>query len=309
MITLTNEAISIAVLDHGAELCSIKKNGREYLWQSDEKYWKRYSPVLFPFVGNVWEKKYRVEKAGQPVELPMSQHGFARDMDFVLVERTKDSVLYRLCSDSETRKRYPYDFVLEIGYRLQGNQVEVLWRVINPMDEVLHYQIGAHPAFYWPLLSDDQIAAGTASQEERLAKDHLRGYFHFDTDSQEVVSRLIGEGGCIRAEERRTEKLENGYMRLMTETFDHDALVLEDDQVHQVTLCGEDKKPYLTLDFDTHLVGLWSQPGKNAPFVCIEPWYGRADGVGYKGLLPDREHMQHLDPKQIQEYRYTITIH
>lgn len=312
MKTISNNVLSISVHEHGAELCSIRRVredgtlGREYLWQADEKYWKRYSPVLFPFVGNVWQKKYRVD--GQ--EYAMGQHGFARDMEFVPVETTEPMhLLYELCSSGQTLAKYPFAFRLEIGYTLRANEVEVLWRVTNTGDKPMPYQIGAHPAFFWPLLTDEEIAAGTEAQELRLQKDNLRGYFRFDTQADRLVSRMIGEGGCILADERREEMLQDGTLRLTTDTFDHDALVLEDGQVHRVTLCGEDAEPYLSLLFDAPLVGLWSQPKKNAPFVCIEPWYGRADGIGYAGELKQREHEQLLAPAQKAEYRYTIQIH
>ena len=35
MKTLSNQQLSIQVSEHGAELCSIKCNNREYLWQAD----------------------------------------------------------------------------------------------------------------------------------------------------------------------------------------------------------------------------------------------------------------------------------
>ena len=102
--------------------------------------------MLFPIVGSVWEKRYRV--AGQEFEL--GQHGFARDMDFVLVSQTENEVRYRLESSEETLAKYPYPFVLEIAYKLHGNKVDVIWDVTNPSSEKIYFQIGAHPAFNYP---------------------------------------------------------------------------------------------------------------------------------------------------------------
>lgn len=99
MKTISNEQLSIQVSPHGAELCSIFANGKEYLWQADPAFWKRHSPVLFPIVGSVWENEYRNE--GIPYTL--TQHGFARDMEFTLVSEKKMkyitalSVMERLC--------------------------------------------------------------------------------------------------------------------------------------------------------------------------------------------------------------------
>ena len=50
MKTLSNSELTIKVSPHGAELCSILRDGKEYLWQADPAFWKRHSPVLFPIV-------------------------------------------------------------------------------------------------------------------------------------------------------------------------------------------------------------------------------------------------------------------
>lgn len=145
MNTLSNSDLTLQVSSHGAELCSIRgNNGHEYLWQADPVYWKRHSPVLFPIVGSVWENEYRHE--GRTYQL--TQHGFARDMDFELVEESSSYLLYRLVDDEETRRKYPFSFSLEIAYRLEGRRIEVTWRVTNRGTEVMYFQIGAHPAFY-----------------------------------------------------------------------------------------------------------------------------------------------------------------
>ena len=49
---LENEHIYLEVASHGAELVRLvgKKTKKEYLFDGDPKYWKRHSPILFPFV-------------------------------------------------------------------------------------------------------------------------------------------------------------------------------------------------------------------------------------------------------------------
>ena len=82
--------------------------------------------------------------------------------------------------------------------------------------------------------------------------------------------------------------LSEGYLKVTENMFDDDALVIEHNQAHRVSLCLPNKKPYLTVTFDAPLFGLWSPAKKNAPFICIEPWYGRADSVGFVGELEER---------------------
>ena len=65
----------------------------------------------------------------------------------------------------------------------------------------------------------------------------------------------------------------------------------------------------MTVDFDAPLFGIWSPTGKNAPFVCIEPWYGRCDAVDFEGSLKDRAYGQILEGKQVFSKDYVIRIH
>ena len=119
---------------------------------------------------------------------------------------------------------------------------------------------------------------------------------------------LISEKGCAAPDKEYLLELTDGLLPLDIHSFDNDALILENSQVKEVTLYNKEKKPYLSLYFDTPVVGLWSPPAKNAPFVCIEPWYGRCDRAHYKGEYKDKDWMQHLAPGGVFKGGYTIDI-
>ncbi len=147
MKTLKNTALTLNITLHGAELTSIRDSfGREFLWQADPAFWKRHSPVLFPIVGSLWDKHFRVNGR----EYEMGQHGFARDMDFRLVSEREDEMWFELKSSPETLAKYPYKFTLRIGYRLEANKIHVMWEVSGDDSQTMWFQIGAHPAFYLP---------------------------------------------------------------------------------------------------------------------------------------------------------------
>lgn len=58
METLQNEFLTVEVSDLGAELQSIKDaDEHEYLWQGDDKYWGRRSPILFPIVSGLYQER------------------------------------------------------------------------------------------------------------------------------------------------------------------------------------------------------------------------------------------------------------
>ena len=293
MEILSNGTLSVEVSGHGAELCSIRKNGIEYLWQADPEYWKRHSPVLFPIVGSLWNGVYRY--GGK--EYAMSQHGFARDMDFSLTGKSANDVWYRLEADEATLKKFPFRFVLEIGYRLEDNKIHVLWRVHNADSKTMYYQIGAHPAFYYPDFSPSA---------------ELKGYFSFAKAGASVCNDLeyilIKEKGCADPAAVYRRRLEEGKLPIDTHIFDKDALILENGTVNRVTLHAPSGKPWLSLAFDAPEVGLWSPPFRNAPFVCIEPWYGRCDRADFTGEISERDWIQSLEAGETSEKSYTIEI-
>lgn len=290
MEKLVNEVLTVEVSRHGAELTSIRKGSTEYLWQADPAFWGRRSPVLFPIVGSVWDARYRV--GGK--EFALGQHGFARDMEFSLVSCSETEVRYRLESSEDTLSKYPWPFSLEIAYRLHGNSLDVIWEVTNPGDEDMYFQIGAHPAFNYPDYDPDKTE---------------RGFFSFDRKTGLECIR-IQEKGCVDTMTKYPLELrEDGLLPLDRETFDSiDTLMLQDSQISQVTLHRVSGEPWLRLDFTAPVVGLWSPPRRNAPFICIEPWYGRCDRVRYEGDYREKDWINRLEPAGRFSSIYTITV-
>ena len=255
---LKNELLCVTIDSHGAELKSLKRNhdNQEYMWKGDPAFWGRTSPVLFPFVGGVNQKKYRVDGK----EYAMNQHGFARDMEFSLISQAEEEIWFELHSNEETLQKYPYAFVLKLGYKLKENSVEVCWQVGNPSDKTMFFAIGGHPAFNCPV------------KENTKQTDYV---LRFD-EKQQVVSTKINKDGMATGSSTVYE-LRDGILPVTGNLFDDDALVIEHHQAQEVALCYADGTPYLTVRMDAPLFGIWSPPKKNAPFICIEPWYGRCD--------------------------------
>ena len=286
--TLENDQIAIAVDSHGAELKSLvrKDTQTEYMWKADPEFWGRTAPVLFPFVGAVNNKEFRTK--GQT--FTMGQHGFARDMEFELESKTEDALWFVLNSSEETLAKYPYAFVLKIGYRLCGSTAEVIWQVENPSDEELPFSIGGHPAFNCP------IEPGKKQTDYQIS---------FDVKGPITSTRL--EDGLASAETDVYE-LKDGFLPVTEHLFDKDALIIEGQGVKKVALCDAQGKAYLTVSMDAPLFGIWSPTGKNAPFICIEPWYGRCDDAGYTGELKDRKWGNLLAPGQTWKESFTISV-
>ena len=285
--TLHNDLLTVTISDHGAELQSIEQNRShyQYLWHGDKTFWGRRSPVLFPIVGAVWQGKFLMDGK----EYAMGQHGFARDCDFLPLENApEDEAWFVLESNADTLAKYPRNFRLEIGYRLQEARLEVMWRVKNTDSRPMDFQIGAHPAFNYPEFS---------------VNDPVHAYFQMGFSP--LRAQVIERNGCVGAESVPVATDSESMLPVTASTFEHDAIILADSQVHRVSMLTKQRTPYITLLFNAPLVGLWS-PKPDAPFVCIEPWWGRTDAVGYEGEFANREWVNHLAPGQTFSASYTI---
>lgn len=286
---IRNESLTLEIDVHGAEMKSLIDNcsGQEYLWCGDAAYWGRTSPVLFPLVGNYREKQSCFD--GKWYSL--SQHGFARDMDFELVSEKGDEIWFALEDSPETLEKYPFGFRLELGYRLQGRAVEVLWKVTNKNDREMYFSIGGHPAFNCPL------------REGEKQTDYRIG---FDT-CEPLTASVLDENGTV-SERTKVLELTGGMLQITDSLFDEDALIVEHDQAHKIALYTPEGEKYLEVRFEAPLFGIWSPAGKHAPFVCIEPWYGRSDRADFGQKLEEREWGNVLKAGEIFTAAYQICV-
>ena len=105
---IKNEFLEATFDTAGAELISLKSNEREYIWKMNLDFWNRHSPILFPIIGSLKDDTYFFE--GKEYHLP--RHGFAREKQFEVVEKSNDKIVFSLKEDIETLKVYPFHFQL-----------------------------------------------------------------------------------------------------------------------------------------------------------------------------------------------------
>ncbi len=297
METIQNAKYIVKTNHLGAEIVSIirKSDNREYIWQAAPEYWAGQSPLLFPIVGTLWNDTYRLK--GKEYTLP--RHGFARRKAFELVEKKENLLRYRLTDNNDTIAVFPYHFILEVAYTLTDKGLNVLWYVKNTSNETMHFQIGGHPAFNY------------ANYD---ANAETQGYLKLDYNQQkqendQLRCSIIGQKGCI-GEERKLENVNpEGLIPIKNNTFADDAIILEQGFVNAISLLNRAQEPYLRVEFSAPLVGIWSpRQDEFAPFVCIEPWYGRCDKENFEGEFADKDWMQHLESGKEFERSYDIII-
>ena len=276
----------------GAELISYKLDGIEKLHQGqdcvDENgriYWKRHFPVLFPIVGKLKQNKTIIN--GRTYE--MTQHGFARDMDFEPISKLDNFHSYVLRSNASTLVKYPYDFALYVTYRTDGNKLTTMYKVVNEGDNNMSFGIGGHPAFK---IDRDALLNGEY-------------YLEFEQD-EEKIHFLYLVDGLVGTEYAKNVMQDTRRLPINAHSFDNDALIMKGITSNKISLkCKTGNKTLLTMDFEGFpYLAVWSKPG--APFICLEPWYTTADTVKSSGVFTQKTDLITLAPKKEFECKYTV---
>ncbi|MBL3656374.1 aldose 1-epimerase family protein [Fulvivirga sediminis] len=282
--TLENNHLKISAKSQGAELTSIfnKTTGQEMLWEGNPDFWGRHAPILFPFVGKLNNNSFSF----QGTEYPMSQHGFARDMDFELDQQSDSKIVFKLKSNADTRKKYPFSFELKLGHELQDETITHFYEIKNTGDDTMLYSIGGHPAY--SIQGDfDTYELSFEKEEPELKRTHLH-------------DGLLDQK---KAFELKNEKI----LPLNYPLFAEDALVFESLNSNKISLINKGSK-LLTMNFeDFPFFGIWTKPG--APFLCLEPWLGIADVKDFSGDLSEKKGIMKLEAGQVDHFKYEVSFY
>ncbi|WP_425516675.1 aldose 1-epimerase family protein [Sphingobium phenoxybenzoativorans] len=287
LITIASGALMAAINPLGAELWSLRDaEGRELMTDADERWWTGHAPLLFPFVGRLRGDVFRVDGAeyGQP------QHGFARRRTFALVDRSAESALFRLESDAESLAIYPFAFRLDMRFALRGAKLEMMATVANSGGADMPFSFGYHPGFAWPL------PYGATGEDHRVI---------FEKDEPAPIRKVGSEPGLIALESVPSPVVGN-VLAPTHEMFAGDALIWDDLASRSLTW-GAPGTPHLKIDFpDTPWLGIWQKPG--AHYLCVEPWAGMADPVGFDGDVWEKPGIIRLPPGESRDFRMDVEL-
>jgi len=264
-ITIASNKLTAAINPLGAELSSLRDaEARELMTDADPAYWTGRAPILFPIVGRAHDDTILVDGA----RYPMEKHGFARRQVFELVEQDRYKVRFRLTDSDATRARYPFAFVLDMVFALDGATLTMTAEVHNPGTAPLPMSFGWHPAFAWPLPYGGDRAA------HRLV---------FDQTEPGLLKRITPQGYSTGA--IKPSPVTDDVLPLNDATFEDDALVW--DPVHSRSVrYGPPEGPWLDIGWDAPRLGIWTKP--DARYVCVEPWHGIADPEDFAGEYRDK---------------------
>jgi len=287
-LTLKKGMLTAVVTTAGGELVSLREgDGPEYIWHGDGAYWSGRNPVLFPIVGRL--KGGRAISANGPCEMP--QHGVARKKEFTVAEQGESFVEFRLLSDEDTLRQYPYAFDLRVRHTLEEDGFETRFIVRNPNAVPMPFCIGAHTAFNCPLTEED-----------------FEEYALVFSETEDADTALVGEGGCLA--HRPGEDVLHGTdtIPLRYEVFDRrDTLIFDGLKSKTVRLVNRRTGRGVEMDISGFpMVAFWTPPEKKAPFICLEPWQGCAAYEDDSGRFEEKPYCVTLAPEETWEAAYTV---
>ena len=250
---IENKYLSVGVTTAGGTLTSIKRDGREYLWQPNPEIWTGQAPICFPICGGLREGK-AVTESGKQIELP--RHGFARKMEFEPLNASEEKVELRLCSNSETLAKYPFDFELVARYELEGQSLRITYAVTNTGLESMPFFIGGHPAFRCPIMPGERYTDYSVRFEK----------------PEGDVCRAVPSTGLIDVENRDPAPQDGLELCLSHQLFDFADTIYDRLKSREVVLEGLSGHGVKVKFPDFDYLVVWSKPAGD--FVALEPWGG-----------------------------------
>ena len=291
IITIQSEELTVDIEDAGAQLASVRdrKSGTEYLWQGDPAIWNRRAPLLFPTIARLKDSQY--EWDGKIWDMPI--HGFCRSAPFTVERQDGHSASFRYSDTEETRKMYPFSFVLTVTYTLEGRKLTKSHHVENRSAVPMLYELGGHDGYRAPL------EAGETMSGYAIRFPGLDAITPYGMDEQNMITPKTA-----------IYPLPNGRMPLTPSSYHLDTIILDNLPERKAILEDQDGRPRVIVEFaDFPYLGVWTMTKDfDTNYVCIEPWTTLPDATFVGRALADKAGIRTLESGQSEVLSFSTTF-
>ena len=288
LYTIKNNYLEVQISDNGAEIKSIKYLGKDYLHNSDPKYWGRSATLHWPKIGTIKNGTATIDGGSYP----MIKHGFLRDTLCTIETHSTDKIIFKVSSNENTLKLYPYNFQILITYELLEQTIHSNLEFINNSKTQMPFNLGLHPAFKVPLNENESF------EDYKII---------FDVPGTYEMPTVNLSDGTIDYDNRCRTFTNLKELPLNYSDYDFDALVFENIKSHQVTLTNKDETHGVVFNFeDFPMLGIWTPNHIKSPFICLEPWIGCADAPTTNGDFKTKRDLIYVEPNNTKTIKYSI---
>ncbi len=288
LYTIKNDYLDVQISDNGAEIKSIKYLGKDYLHNSDPKFWGRSAPLLWPNIGTIKNGTASING----INYPMKKHGFLRDTLCSLESIENNKIVFKVESSIDTLKLYPYEFKILISYELIEKSIHSNLEFFNYSLNKMPFNLGLHPAFKVPLNENESF------EDYKVIFD-IPGSYNIPTVN--LTDGTIDYTNTIRTFNNLKE------LPLNYSDYDFDALVFENILSHQITLTNKDESCGVVFNFeDFPMLGIWTPNHIKSPFICLEPWIGCADAPQSNGDFETKRDLIYVEPNCSKTIKYSL---
>lgn len=259
----------------GGEMTAYRIGDLLYTWTGDSKYWGGKAPVLFPIVCAL--KNNAVTIGGEAYSI--EKHGFARKSEFTVVEKDDEHIVFELNQNEKTLGMYPFEFSLKIAHTMLDGGFKTEYFVTNNGGGDMLFCIGGHPGFCIPLYD------GESFSDYSLVFENEEAPYAYYTENGLMNKNFI----------KKLDMKDGKILPLRYEDFADDALIFTNLKSQKVSLLKDGRG--LEFSFAGFpVLGVWTPPNKDAPFICLEPWYGMPAYTDEDGSFENKPHVVALAP-------------
>ncbi|MCQ2456581.1 MAG: aldose 1-epimerase family protein [Clostridia bacterium] len=285
--TLKNDFGTAVCTDNGGQLISFVNDDTEYVWNGDAKYWADHAPHLFPVVCSPLNGHVTYDDT----EYPMKKHGIVRDAAYRAVELGPDFVTLENKWSEKTFESFPYRYVFRVTHTLTETGFTTEYTVSAEEDMI--FNVGGHPAFVCP-------HPGSGTFEDYQIR------FHNAKGAVMSLTENVYMDPSI-PKLKRIDK--DGILPLKYSDFDRDAMIVEKLKVKKLDLVSAVNGHGIRFSFDGFdALGIWTPTGKEAPFVCLEPWCGLPASVDESGKAEDKKYAVSLKAGDVFRVSYGMSV-
>ena len=285
LVTIESDTLRAQVQICGGALYTItdKVKNKQLMWEGEQGLWSDRDHVMFPFVCRRVDGKYL--DGGVEYEMPL--HGFVRDMDFTVTQKSENAVKLTVSFNENTLKMYPHEFELSVLYTIVCDELTIEYEIKNLDGKQMYFSFGGHLG-----LKATTDGNGDTKGNYITFNPPLDTIYNLEKGAYTYAPEKCEPFGKCEVDKAFFQK----YGTLILGTKDGLTATYE---------TAQNDKILFTLP--SPIIALWADDNKGG-FCCVEPWWGLPDSLPLKREISQKVLMFKVDGNGSYKSGYKLQI-